>query len=117
MLALRAARLIRTRGTRQSDKAETYHDRVRETIVRAMDEDAVRIAHARIAQAMERYDLADPERMVEHYSGAGDGVRAGETAVHAGHAAAQKLAFNRAAELYRRAIELLPDHGRITQRD
>ena len=76
-----------------------------------MDADAVRIAHARIAQAMERYDLADPERMVEHYSGAGDGMRAGETAVQAGHAAAQKLAFNRAAELYRRAIELLPDHG------
>lgn len=117
LLALRAARLVRTRGTRQSDKAETYHDRVRETIVRAMDDDAVRIAHARIAQAMERYDLADPERMVEHYSGAGDGMRAGETAVQAGHAAAQKLAFNRAAELYRRAIELLPDHGRITQRD
>jgi serine/threonine protein kinase len=108
-LALRAARLIRTRGTRQADKAETYHDRVRETVVKSMSADDVRNAHARIAHAMERYDIVDPERMVVHYSGAGDGVRAGETAVQAAHTAAKKLAFNRAAELYKRGIELLSE--------
>ena len=86
MLALRAARLIRTRGTRQADKAETYHDRVRETVVGSMNgRRACARSHARIAHAMERYDIADPERMVVHYSGAGDGMRAGETAVQAAH--------------------------------
>ncbi|MGD8862338.1 MAG: AAA family ATPase, partial [Myxococcales bacterium] len=108
MLSLRAARLIRTRGTRQTDAAETYHDRVRETVVARMHVDAVRIAHARIAHAIEAADLGDPERLVDHYSGAGDGVRAGETAIGAARAAAEKLAFNRAAELFTKAIALLP---------
>ncbi|MFI5305818.1 MAG: serine/threonine-protein kinase PknK, partial [Polyangiales bacterium] len=112
LLALRAARLIRTRGTRQSDRAETYHDRVRETVARTLHPDAVQRVHARIAEAMERNAVADPERLVVHYTGAGDGVRAGETAVQAAHAAVQKLAFNRAAELFRKAIVLFPgDHA------
>jgi eukaryotic-like serine/threonine-protein kinase len=108
MLALRAARLARTRGTRQTDTAETYHDRVRETIVRSMDRKAVRELHARIADALEQFEVADPERLVMHYSGAGQGVRAGETALQAAHAAAAKLAFNRAVELFNSALELLP---------
>ncbi len=108
MLALRAARLIRTRGTRQEDTAETYHDRVREAVASNLHPNTVCDLHARIAHALERYDLADPERLVVHYSGAGDSIRAGETAIDAGHLAARKLAFNRAAELFRRAIELLP---------
>jgi len=106
LLALRAARLIRTRGTRQTDAAEVYHDRVRQTVVAAMHPEAVRLMHARIATAIESFGISDPERLVAHYSGAGDGVRAGETALQAAHVAAQKLAFNRAAELYRHAIEL-----------
>jgi serine/threonine protein kinase len=106
LLALRAARLIRTRGTRQNDAAEVYHDRVRETVVQTMHPEAVRLMHARIASAIESFGISDPERLVAHYSGAGDGVRAGETAMQAAHVAAQKLAFNRAAELYRNAIEL-----------
>jgi serine/threonine protein kinase len=109
MLTLRAARLIRTRGTRQEDTAETYHDRVRETVVNNLHAEAVRDVHARIAHALERYDVGDPERLVVHYTGAGDGVRAGETAIEAGHRAARKLAFNRAVELFKRAIELLPN--------
>jgi hypothetical protein len=107
LLALRAARLIRTRGTRESDTAETYHDRVRETVAAALDEGTLRGIHAQIALALERHDVHDPERLVLHFSGAGDGMRAGETAVDAADAAAEKLAFNRAAELYARAIELL----------
>jgi tetratricopeptide (TPR) repeat protein len=76
-------------------------------VARAWPASPIRRAHAAIAHAMERYDIVDPERMVVHYSGAGDGMRAGETAVQAAHAAAKKLAFNRAAELYSKGIELL----------
>src|SRR4029077_133849 len=82
-LALRAARLIRTRGTRQRDTAETYHDRVRETVARSLDPASMRDIHAHIAQAMEHHDVSDPERLVVHYSGAGNGGRAGETGVKA----------------------------------
>lgn len=113
LLSLRAARLIRTRGTRQTDAAEVYHDRVRETVVAAMHPEARRLMHARIASAIESFGISDPERLVAHYSGAGDGVRAGETAVQAAHGAAQKLAFSRAAELFRAAIELHAKDDRL----
>jgi serine/threonine protein kinase/tetratricopeptide (TPR) repeat protein len=108
-LTLRAARLIRTRGTRQRDTAETYHDRVRETVASNLEPASTREIHARIALAMERHDVSDPERLVVHYTGAGNGMRAGETAVQAAHAAAQKLAFNRAADLFKKAIDLQPE--------
>jgi hypothetical protein len=105
---LRAARMVRTRGTRQTDFVETYHDRVRETVMSDLPRARIREVHARLAQASERWGVGDPEQLVLHYSEAGEGGRAGETAIHAAAAAEDKLAFDRAADLYRRALELLP---------
>lgn len=113
---LRAARMVRTRGTRQTDHAETYHDRVRETVMRELHEGRVREIHAQLAQASERWGVGEPEQLVVHYTEAGQGGRAGETAIHAAHAAAEKLAFDRAADLYRKALELLPDQDRARRR-
>jgi hypothetical protein len=105
---LRTARMVRTRGTRQTDYAETYHDRVREAVMETLTPERVREIHARVAFASERWGVGEPEQLVVHYTEAGDGGRAGETAIHAARAAAEKLAFDRAADLYRKAIELLP---------
>jgi eukaryotic-like serine/threonine-protein kinase len=106
---LRAARMVRTRGTRQTDQAEAYHDRVRETVIRELPEERIREIHALLAQVSERWGVGEPEQLVVHYAEAGQGGRAGETAIHAARAAAEKLAFDRAADLYRKALELLPD--------
>ena len=106
---LRAARMVRTRGTRQTDHAETYHDRVRETVIRELPEERIREIHAQLAQVSERWGVGEPEQLVVHYAEAGQGGRAGETAIHAARAAAEKLAFDRAADLYRKALELLPE--------
>jgi tetratricopeptide (TPR) repeat protein len=106
-LTLRAARLIRTRGTRQTDSAETYHDRVREAVTAGLAPERVREIHARLAHASEQWGVGEPEQLVVHYAEAGEGVRAGETAHKAARSAASKLAFNRAADLYRKALELL----------
>jgi serine/threonine protein kinase len=106
---LRAARMVRTRGTRQTDQAETYHDRVRETVIRELPEERIREIHALLAQVSERWGVGEPEQLVVHYAEAGQGGRAGETAIHAARAAAEKLAFDRAADLYRKALELLPE--------
>ena len=111
LLTLRAARLIRTRGTRDADAAETYHDRVRETVVAGLSGDRIRALHARVAAALQRHDVHDPERLVVHYAGARDDVRAGETAIEAADAAVEKLAFNRAAELYTRGLGHVSDDG------
>jgi eukaryotic-like serine/threonine-protein kinase len=106
---LRAARMVRTRGTRQTDQAENYHDRVRETVIRELPEERIREIHALLAQVSERWGVGEPEQLVVHYAEAGQGGRAGETAIHAALAAAEKLAFDRAADLYRKALELLPE--------
>jgi hypothetical protein len=108
---LRGGRQIRRRGAAPDDWTEIYHDRLRETIVRSMPADALAETHRRLALALERSDFATPERLVLHYSGAGDRVRAGATAAKAAAAAANKLAFDRAAGLYRMAIDLLPIAG------
>jgi serine/threonine protein kinase/tetratricopeptide (TPR) repeat protein len=106
LTTLRALRLVRTRGTRQTDHAETYHDRVRETVAAQLSEERVRVLHTGIVRASERLGVGEPEHLVLHYAEAGEGTRAGETALHAAHAAADKLAFDRAAELYRSALSL-----------
>jgi hypothetical protein len=108
MLALRAARLIRTRGTRQTDYAETYHDRVREAVTDALSKERSREIHAAIARASETWGVGEPEQLVVHYAEAGEGVRAGGTALQAAQTASAQLAFDRASELYRKAIDLLP---------
>ncbi len=117
LLTLRAARLIRTRGTRQTDHAETYHDRVREAITERLAPERIREIHARVARASEVWGVGEPEQLVVHYTEAGEGGRAGETALQAARSAANKLAFNRAADLFRKAIELLGPDDAARQRE
>jgi len=110
--ALRSAHLARSRGARPLDAVETYHDRIREIVAQQLDPECKRVIHTAIAAAKSAAGVADPERLVAHFAGAGDHLRAGETAVAAARAANEKLAFSRAAELYRRGVELLsPEHG------
>lgn len=109
---LRAGCLIRTRGTGDYDRVEIYHDRIRETMVQRLDENYVCSLHARLARALEVSKTASPEALVFHFHGAGDDERAGDHASRAADKAAEALAFDRAAELYRIAIEYLPEEIR-----
>ncbi len=108
LAVLRAGHLVRTTGTRGGDRIETYHDRIRETVVAAMPADTIRERHQRLARALEASDRADPESLAIHLHGAGDVVRGSEFAVQAAQQAAETLAFERAAALYRFAIDGLP---------
>jgi hypothetical protein len=111
--ALLVARLLRRHAGHPTEAIETYHDRVRETVANQLDAAAVRAAHARIAAALESRQVSDPERLVMHHARAGDGVRAAELAGEAAEAAVGKLAFNRAAELLRTAIDLSSDEAKL----
>ena len=108
---LRAANLVRTSGTRGADRIEPYHDRVRESIVRRLDHAERRTLHQKLALALEGSGRADPEMLVTHWRGAGDKVRAAQYAAAAAEQAARALAFDRAARLYRLALELGAPEG------
>ena len=106
LAALRAGRLVRSSG----DDLETYHDRIRETVVSHLDAGRVREVHAALAAALEASDRADPEALAMHFHAAGDAARAAEYATRAARAAARALAFDRSARLYLLALGLVsPD--------
>ena len=72
---LRAARLVRIHDRMDGMEIETYHDRIRETIVEALNGPALHSWHARLAAAWEQSGAARPETLVAHFHGAGDRIR------------------------------------------
>ena len=105
---LRTGRLIRSTGRAETDEVETYHDRIREAVVARLEPDAARAHHHRLALALEATGRADPEVLGLHFLGADLPERAAEYLVRAADEAAEILAFERAATLYRRALEHQP---------
>src|ERR1019366_672860 len=53
LAVLRAGRLIRSSGLAESEEVETYHDRVRETILSHLSAEVVKNLHYRIARSEE----------------------------------------------------------------
>ncbi|MEZ4338820.1 MAG: protein kinase, partial [Sandaracinaceae bacterium] len=98
---LRNAKLLKGDET-----LELYHDRIRETVTASLDAEHERVLHRRLADALRERADADPEALARHYAGAGDHARAFEHTVDAARRADATLAFDRAAELYRGALEL-----------
>ena len=103
---LRARNLIRTRGggERGAGAMEPYHDRIREVAVALLDADALRGVHRGLAMALSVESDPDPEALAAHFEGAGDYERASQHLVAAAELATRALAFERSAELYRRAL-------------
>ena len=104
LATLRSQRLVRARGLSDADTVETYHDRVRETVLAALDPSRRRELHRRVATALEGRGEGDPEQLAEHWGRAGERDRAADLAAIAGERAAHALAFERAARLYALAL-------------
>jgi hypothetical protein len=100
---LHEAKLARIRGPRSDDQVEPFHDRVREAVHAALTEGQVASTHRELARALEASG-AGPEVLFHHFAAAGQGDRAIEYAELAAEAATRSLAFDRAADLYRRAL-------------
>jgi eukaryotic-like serine/threonine-protein kinase len=112
LASLRAQRLVRTSGAKRRDTVEPYHDRVRQAMNANLPDEERRDLHARLARALEWSGQFDPEAASTHWQGAGEPDKAARYAAIAAARAAQALAFDRAAELYRRSLALRdPDGG------
>jgi hypothetical protein len=117
LAVLRAAHLVRTRSTLGRNEIETYHDRIRDAVSAGLPEDSLKEFHHRLASALLATGGADPERLARHYLGAGDAQSAAEYAAAAAAKASEALAFDRAASLYRFALNLpvgtAPDRAKL----
>jgi hypothetical protein len=101
---LHAERLLR--GSGQERSLECYHDKIRESVVQALSVERQRAVHANLLAALVAGDDADPEHLALHAEGAGDRAGAARYAAEAAAAASKAMAFEQAALLYGRALEL-----------
>jgi tetratricopeptide (TPR) repeat protein len=108
---LRVQRLVRTHGAADAIALESYHDRIREAVVAALPAAVASGHHGRLATAWEATGHGDPELLLTHHQGAGRPDRAAAYAEQAAARADDALAFDRAARLYRLALDLRPLDG------
>jgi len=98
---LRAAQLI---VTSSGGAVNVFHDRIREAILARSDATTRRERHLALARSLEQGG-GDLEALARHFQAAGERPRAGIYAARAGDAAMRALAFDRAASLFRMAID------------
>lgn len=106
MTTLRGGRLVRTRTAGGRQEIEAYHDRIREAVAAQLAPQVLQGCHARLANALEASERPDPEMLAAHFHGAGDRHKAARYAAAGADQAAEALGFERAARLYRFALEL-----------
>jgi len=116
LVRLRDDRLVRIGGLGTEDRVDAYHNRVRTAVLQQLDAARARGIHARLAAALERRPEADPELLFGHWREAGERARARRYAIEAAEVAAAALAFDRAARLYRAALELGDEGGLALRR-
>jgi serine/threonine protein kinase len=108
--ALRASGLVRV--TAGQSLVEPYHDRIRETVLSSTSAADAAVIHSRFARALEGQGGVEPERVAHHFDAAGERESAARWAECAADHAYDVLAFDHAARLYARTLELLREDAR-----
>jgi hypothetical protein len=109
---LRSGHFVRSSGS--AERVELYHDRIRETIVRALPADERKRLHALIARVISARGIDEPEALYEHYREAAEPEAASMHAAAAAAKADAALAFDRAASFYQAALDLAPGSASST---
>ncbi|MCA9655372.1 MAG: AAA family ATPase, partial [Myxococcales bacterium] len=119
MVQLRAAHLLRVKGTRGVEVIETYHDRIRDAVIEQLDTGSRRAWHLQLVEAMQAEGHLDHERIGKHLEAGGRPAQAVPHYIEAAEASSRTLAFDRAADLYRRALAIgsFPSEGEVALRN
>lgn len=110
--ALRSERLLRVRYAREEahlpgprEELLPYHDRVRETVLLEMTPGRQEELHLRLAHALQKCGLHEPERLVFHLQRGGDHKGAAHQAAEAVEHALRAFAYHQAVRLCKAALE------------
>ncbi|XXT24103.1 protein kinase [Sorangium sp. So ce429] len=98
--------LVRIRVAASGAEVEPWHDRIRESVVAGLGVERTRELHLGLARALEAAGIDDPALLADHHLQGGEPSRALPYFVTAGDRAVAALAFDYAAHLYGRAIQL-----------
>ena len=112
ILRLSRQRLLRETVASGEPAVEPYHSHVREAVLGAFAEGARKSCHRALADTLLREAEPDVDSLVDHLVGAGDLVTARRFAEPAAMRADSALAFDRAVQLYRLAVDLTDDRPR-----
>ncbi|MBK7858749.1 MAG: AAA family ATPase [Archangiaceae bacterium] len=104
-LTLRAAHLLKASPGDGADRLEPWHDRIRENVAATVPKERQAEIHARLADALQQLQPSALDAAAMHLYAAGQAARAAEAMTEAAARAANTLAFERAAQLYHRALE------------
>ncbi|MBL8955083.1 MAG: AAA family ATPase [Myxococcaceae bacterium] len=108
-LTLKAAHLMKGSPGELAERFEAWHDRIRETLVASLPAARQAELHARLADALQELQPEALDAVAMHLHAAGQTERAAVAMIAAAGSAADKLAFDRAAQLYLDALEQLPN--------
>lgn len=106
---LRNGNLVRGFRAGDFDEVETYHDRVRESIVARLPSERKRQVHERLALTLERAERGQPETLALHFEASGHAGKAIKYYVAGAEKASVAIAFDHAASLYEHAVALCGD--------
>ena len=101
-------RLLKVRSARAATIVEAAHDRLRDVVLARLPSYARRVHHSALAEVLESVRGVTDELLAVHWQAAGDDVRAAERFARAALMAERVLAFDRAARLYRQALQMTP---------
>ncbi len=118
LAVLRAGRMVRAAGAgspADGERIETYHDRVRESVVGHMTAGERADCHRRLALAYEATGSSESEAVGGHFLAGGEPEKASAHLIEAARRAVATLAFDKSATLFRLAIGLKPPGDAATR--
>ncbi len=119
LTSLRMHHLVRSSGQSLQDEVETYHDRIRETVLEHLSRERRRDRHSSLAFCLEEGGEATSDTLAVHFEAGEQPEKAGQFYELAAQEAASALAFTRAEEFYKKARRIVSDPAvrmRLTER-